>query len=59
MQSPVTDPYQGEDHRHFHGYRENAQDGADRSVGKIGEDQFVEQALIIKTRMFQMIRRDG
>jgi hypothetical protein len=59
MQSSITDPYQSEDHRHFHSYRENAQDGADRSVGKIGEDQFVEQALIIKTRMFQMIRRDG
>jgi hypothetical protein len=34
--------------------RSSAQDSADRPMGKIGEDQFVEQASMIENRRSEM-----
>ena len=52
VQRSVAYAYESEDHRYFDGDCENAQDCADRPMGKIGEDEFVEQASIIENWRF-------
>ena len=48
VQGAVADADQGQDHRDFDGDREHAEEGAYRAVGEIGENELIEQDLIIR-----------
>ena len=50
MQRSGADAYQRENHRHFNCDSENAQDGTNRSMCEVGQDEFIEQDHIIENR---------
>src|SRR5260370_23596730 len=47
VQRSVTDAYQCENHRHFYCNREDAQNGTNRSMCEVGQDEFIEQDHIL------------
>ena len=48
MQSSIADSYQRENHRHLNCNSDDAQDCTNRSMCEIGENQLIEQFLIIR-----------